>query len=124
METEWIGKAKKSVALLLLLVLFDLAEGGVIFQLPQEKNCGLSLGYLAHFILSMYPLIKPPQLTRESPPEPQVIEGNDLHLDVRVQGYPYPWVTWRHRDYLLQNKSNVDSETRLKIRNVTVLEGG
>ena len=68
--------------------------------------------------------LEPPQLTRESPPEPQVIEGNDLHLDVRVQGYPYPWVTWRHRDYLLQNKSNVDSETRLKIRNVTVLEGG
>nr|XP_058957466.1 immunoglobulin superfamily member 10-like [Pocillopora verrucosa] len=67
---------------------------------------------------------EPPQLTRESPPEPQVIEGNDLHLDVRVQGYPYPWVTWRHRDYLLQNKSSVDSETRLKIRNVTVLEGG
>ena len=73
---------------------------------------------------NFYFFLEPPQLTRESPPEPQVIEGNDLHLDVRVQGYPYPWVTWRHRDHLLQNKSNVDSETRLKIRNITVLEGG
>ena len=36
---------------------YIVTEGGVIFQLPQEKNCGLSLGYLAHFILSMYPLI-------------------------------------------------------------------
>ncbi|XP_058973173.2 protein sidekick-2-like isoform X1 [Pocillopora verrucosa] len=67
---------------------------------------------------------EPPQLTRESPPEPQVLEGNDLHLDVRVQGYPFPWVTWSHGDHLLQNKSVKDSETRLKIRNVTVLEGG
>ena len=68
--------------------------------------------------------LEPPQLIRASPPQPQVIEGNDLHLDARVQGYPYPWVTWSHRDHLLQNTSNVDSETRLKIRNVTVLEGG
>ena len=34
-------------------LLYIVPEGGVIFQLPQEKNCGL----LAHFILSMYPLI-------------------------------------------------------------------
>ena len=68
--------------------------------------------------------LEPPQLIRESPPEPQVLEGNDLHLDVRVQGYPYPWVTWSHGDHLLQNKSVKDSETRLKIRNVTILEGG
>ena len=47
-----------------------------------------------------------------------------LHLDVRVQGYPYPWITWSHGDHLLQNKSVKDSETRLKTRNVTVLEGG
>ena len=68
--------------------------------------------------------LEPPQLIRESPPESHVIEGNDLHLDARVQGYPYPWVTWSHNDLLLQNNSNVDSETRLKIRKVTVLNGG
>ena len=74
--------------------------------------------------MDIYIFLEPPQLIRASPPQPQVIEGNDLHLDARVQGYPYPWVAWSHRDHLLQNTSNVDSETRLKIRNVTVLEGG
>ena len=48
----------------------------------------------------------------------------DLHLDVREQGYPYPCFYWSHYDLLLQNTSNVDSQTRLKIRNVTVFEGG
>ena len=48
----------------------------------------------------------------------------DLHLDAGVQGYPYPWVTWSHGDLLLQYTSDVDSQTRLKIRNVTVSEGG
>ena len=41
-----------------------------------------------------------------------------------MQDYPYPWVTWSHRDLLPQNTSNVDLQTRLKICNFTVLEGG
>ena len=48
----------------------------------------------------------------------------DLHMDAGVQGYPYPWVSWSHNDLLLQNTSNVDSQTSLKIRNVTVSKGG
>ena len=45
-------------------------------------------------------------------------------MDAGVQGYPYPWVSWSHNDLLLQNTSNVDSQTSLKIRNVTVSKGG
>ena len=45
-------------------------------------------------------------------------------MDAGVQGYPYPWVSWSHNDLLLQNISNVDSQTSLKIRNVTVSKGG
>ena len=45
-------------------------------------------------------------------------------MDAGVQGYPCPWVTWSHNDLLLQNTSNVDSQTSLKIRNVTVSKGG
>ena len=68
--------------------------------------------------------LEPPKLIPESPLEVHVIEGMDLHMDAGVQGYPYPWVTWSHNDLLLQNISNVDSQTSLKIRNVTVSKGG
>lgn len=67
---------------------------------------------------------EPPKLIPESPLEVHVIEGMDLHMDAGVQGYPYPWVSWSHNDLLLQNTSNVDSQTSLKIRNVTVSKGG
>ena len=68
--------------------------------------------------------LESPKLIPESPLELHVIEGMDFHLDPRLQGYLYPWVTWSHRNLLPQNTSNVDSQTRLKIRNFTVLEGG
>ena len=45
-------------------------------------------------------------------------------MDAQVHGYPYPWVTWSHNGLLLQNTSNVDSETSLIIRNVTLYKGG
>ncbi|PFX28981.1 hypothetical protein AWC38_SpisGene6257 [Stylophora pistillata] len=48
----------------------------------------------------------------------------DLRLDARVQGYPYPRVTWSHDELVLKYRTNVDSETSLKIRNVTVFESG
>ena len=45
-------------------------------------------------------------------------------MDALVQSYPYPWVTWRHKGSLLQNTSNVASETRLKISNVSANQNG
>ena len=48
----------------------------------------------------------------------------DLHMDARVQGYPYPLVTWSRNGLHLQNTSNVSLETRLKIRNVMLRESG
>ena len=45
-------------------------------------------------------------------------------MDALVQSYPYPWVTWSHNGRLLQNTSNVASETRLKICNVTANQDG
>ncbi|XP_022807654.1 contactin-6-like [Stylophora pistillata] len=65
-----------------------------------------------------------PQLHLESPKRLHVIEGVDLHLDARVQGYPFPRVTWSHDENLLKSTPNVDSETSLKIRNVTASESG
>lgn len=53
-----------------------------------------------------------------------MIEGVDLHLDARVQGYPFPRVTWSHDENLLKSTPNVDSETSLKIRKVTASESG
>ena len=47
-----------------------------------------------------------------------------LYLEAQVQGYPYPRVTWSHRHNILQNTSNVDADTNLKIRNVTKSQGG
>ncbi|XP_022785117.1 immunoglobulin superfamily member 10-like isoform X2 [Stylophora pistillata] len=65
-----------------------------------------------------------PQLQLESPKRLHIIEGMDLHLDARVQGYPFPRVTWIHGENLLKSTPNVDSETSLKIRNVTASESG
>ena len=48
----------------------------------------------------------------------------DLTMDVQVQSYPYPWIVWSHNGLLLPNTLSSGSETKLKIRNVTVLEGG
>ena len=45
-------------------------------------------------------------------------------MDARVQGYPYPLVTWSRNGLHLQNTSNVSLETRLKIRNVILRESG
>ena len=48
----------------------------------------------------------------------------DLHLGAQVEGYPYPRVTWYHSGLLLQNISNVDSVTKVQIKNVTLSNGG
>lgn len=66
----------------------------------------------------------PPKLIPECPRSIHVIKGMDLHMDALVQSYPYPWVTWSHNGRLLQNTSNVASETRLKICNVTANQDG
>ena len=68
--------------------------------------------------------LDPPKLIPECPRSIHVIKGMDLHMDALVQSYPYPWVTWSHNGRLLQNTSNVASETRLKICNVTANQDG
>ncbi|PFX15434.1 Immunoglobulin superfamily member 10 [Stylophora pistillata] len=65
-----------------------------------------------------------PQLILESSTTLHVMEGKDLHLNARVQGYPFPRVTWSHHGHLLKDTSNVHSETSLKIPNVKVSERG
>ena len=76
--------------------------------------------FLSIFVFSL----EAPQLQLESPKRLHIIEGMDLHLDARVQGYPFPRVTWIHGENLLKSTPNVDSETSLKIRNVTASESG
>ena len=68
--------------------------------------------------------LEPPKLIPECPRSIHIIKGMDLHMDALVQSYPYPWVTWSHNGRLLQNTSNVASETRLKICNVTANQDG
>ena len=75
-------------------------------------------------LISFVLLLERPKLIPESPLQPHVIEGMDLRLDAQVQGYPYPRVTWSHDELVLKYRTNVDSETSLKIRNVTVFESG
>lgn len=77
---------------------------------------------LAKWIILIF--LEPPKLLPECPRLIHVIKGMDLHMDALVQSYPYPWVTWRHNGSLLQNTSNVASETRLKISNVSANQNG
>ncbi|XP_066024245.1 neural cell adhesion molecule 1-like isoform X4 [Pocillopora verrucosa] len=67
---------------------------------------------------------EPPKLISSSSRTIRVIKGMDLTVDVQVQGYPYPWVTWSHNGLPLPNTLSFGSETKLKMRNVTVLDGG
>ena len=68
--------------------------------------------------------LEPPKLISSSSRTIRVIKGMDLTVDVQVQGYPYPWVTWSHNGLPLPNTLSFGSETKLKMRNVTVLDGG
>ena len=74
--------------------------------------------------MHFYFFLEPPKLIPKSPLSIEVIEGTTLYMDTQVQGYPYPWVTWSHNELLLKETPNVDSETFLRIRNVTVDKKG
>ena len=68
--------------------------------------------------------VAPPKLISHYPLKLHAIAGTDLILVTRVKGYPYPWVAWYYSGRLLQNTSNVDSETVMLIRNITLSNAG
>lgn len=104
----------------LVIKMVQPTDDGVMFICSAEKYYARRIPITTVLNIAQ----DPPKLIPECPRSIHVIKGMDLHMDALVQSYPYPWVTWSHNGRLLQNTSNVASETRLKICNVTANQDG